>query len=274
MTISTKFDHSGKRVFVSGSTSGIGRAMVLLFAASGARVVVHGRDAERAGKVVEEIEAQGGEAMAVLGSLDSDEDFTRIAQEVEAGFGGIDICICNAGDAQPYSSNWFDVPPADWMGNFDRNVGGAVRIAHAFVPGMRERGWGRLILIASSAYYTPIPDFPAYGPSKAALISIMVNLTQVLANTGITVNAISPGAIRTETLTANMPDIAAAQGWEETDLDVIERRLMSENWPNSVSRMGRPEEIAAAAAFVASEDAGFMNGANIRINGGERLSFH
>ena len=270
----TKFDHAGKRVFVSGSTSGIGKATALLFAASGARVVIHGRDRARAEAVCARINEDGGEAIAVLGSMDSDEDASRIAAEVGAALGGIDILVCNAGDAQPFSPDWFGVEPAAWLRNYDRNVLGSVRLIHAFVPGMRERQWGRVILIGSSAYFTPITDFPAYGPSKAALANMMVNLTEVLANSGVTVNTISPGSVLTETMAANLQVMADAEGWDETEPAVIERRLIAEKWPNAAGRMGRPEEIAATAAFVASEEAAYMSGAHIRVNGGEKPSLH
>lgn len=270
----TKFDHSGKRVLVSGSTSGIGRATAMLFAASGATVVVHGRNQERADDVVAAIKAQGGEGMAVLGSLDSDDDVASMAAQVDAALGGIDVLVCNAGDANPFSPDWFGVPPAEWVSSYDRNVGGAVRLVHAFAPGMRKRGWGRIILIGSSAYYTPITDFPAYGPGKAALANIMINLTSVMANCGVTVNMISPGSVLTETMADNLQMMADAQGWEETDPEVIERRLIAEKWPNSAGRMGRPEELAATVAFVASEEAAYMSGAHIRVNGGEKPSLH
>jgi len=269
-----KFDFRGKRAFVSGSTSGIGAAITRLLAQSGAAVVIHGRNAERAERMRAEIEAKGGTAVIALGAIDNARDMARIVSMADDALGGIDILVCNAGEAQPFSPDWFSTPPEDWLTNYDRNVGGTVRMIQAFVPGMKERGHGRVILIGSTAYYAPVPDFPAYGPAKAALINIMVNLCQVLSNTGVTVNTVSPGSVLTETMAANLKPMSAAQGWSETDDQVIERRLVAEKWPNAVGRMGRPEEIAATVAFVASDEAAFMTGANIRVNGGEKPSLH
>jgi NAD(P)-dependent dehydrogenase (short-subunit alcohol dehydrogenase family) len=269
-----KFDFSGKRVLVSGSTSGIGAATARLFGQSGATVVVHGRNADRAEAMADQIRAAGGTAIVALGALDDDAECQAIAKSVNEQIGGIDILVCNAADHQPYSPDWFAVPASAWLTTYDRNVGGSVRLVQSFVPAMRDRGWGRIILIGSSAYFTPITDFPTYGPSKAATANMMINLTTVLAGTGVTVNTISPGSVLTETMRSNLQRMAEGNGWDESDPEVIERRLVAERWPNAVGRMGRPEEIAAAVAFVASEEAGFMTGAHIRINGGERPSLH
>lgn len=270
----TRFDFSGKRVLVSGSTSGIGAATLRLFAESGARVAIHGRDADRAAALQEAIRTAGGEAIVALGSLDSDAQAAGIARQVEAAFGGIDILVSNAGDSRPFSADWFAVSTEEWLNTYNSNVGGAVRLVNAFVPGMRDRGWGRVILVGSSAYYLPIPDFPTYGPAKAALANVMVNMTKVLGGTGVTVNMVSPGSVLTETMQASLPVLARGEGWSESDPLVIERRLIAEKWPNAVGRMGRPEEIAATVAFVASDEAGYMTGAHIRVNGGEQPSLH
>lgn len=269
-----KFDFRGKRAFVSGSTSGIGAAIARLLADSGAAVVIHGRNQERADRMKADIEAKGGTAVIALGALDNAEDMARIAKTANDALGGIDILVCNAGESQPFSPDWFAVPVEAWLTNYDRNIGGTVRMLQSFVPGMKERGQGRIVLIGSTAYYTPVSDFPAYGPAKAALTNMMVNLCHVLANTGVTINTISPGSVLTETMASNLAPMAEAQGWTDTDPEIIERRLVAEKWPNAVGRMGRSEEIAATVAFIASEEAAFMTGANIRVNGGEKPSLH
>ncbi len=271
---SMTFDFSGKRAFISGSTSGIGAATARLLAASGASVCIHGRNRERAELVRDGIRAQGGHAIIALGAVDSAEDMARVEETVNAEFGGVDILVCNAGEAQPFAADWLGTPVDEWLKNYGYNVGGTVRLLQFFVPGMKARGHGRVILIGSTSFFSPTIEFPTYGPSKAALANVMVNLSQVLSNTGITVNMVSPGAVLTETMASNLRPIAAGEGWTDTDLEVIERRLVAEKWPNSVGRMGRAEEIAATIAFVASEEAGYMTGANIRVNGGERVVLH
>ncbi len=268
------FDLTGKRAFVSGSSSGIGAAIARALGAAGARVVVHGRDGPRTEAVVAEINGAGGEAMPVIGDVGSDDDVAAIGAAVEAAWGGIDILVSNAGDAQPFSPDWFAVPPEDWVASYNRNVVAAVRLVQRFVPPMRDRGWGRVILIGSNAYTKPTIDFPAYAPGKAALVNIAIGLARVLGNTGVTSNIISPGAVLTETMQSNLVPLAQAQGWADTDPAAIEHRLVTEKWVNQVGRMGRVEDIASAVAFVASDMAGYMTGANIRIDGGEAISMH
>lgn len=268
------FDLTGKRAFVSGSSSGIGAAIARTLAAAGARVVVHGRDRPRVDAVTAQIVADGGNAMAVVGDVGVDGNVAAMGAAVDAAWGGIDILVSNAGDAQPFSPDWFAVPPEDWLASYNRNVVAAVRLVQYFVPAMRTRGWGRVILIGSNAYTKPTIDFPAYAPGKAALVNITMGLARVLGNTGITANIISPGAVLTETMQANLVPLAQAQGWPEMDPAAIEHRLVTEKWVNQVGRMGRVDDIAAAVAFIASDMAGYMTGANIRIDGGEAVSMH
>ena len=268
------FDLTGKRALVSGSSSGIGAAIARMLAASGAQVVVHGRDRVRTEQVAQAIVDAGGVALAVTGDLGSDAAVAAIAEIVHAAWGGIDIVVSNAGDAQPFSPDWFAVPPERWVESYNRNVVAAVRLTQAFVPAMRERGWGRVIVIGSNAYTKPTLDFPAYAPGKAALVNVVLGLARVLANTGVTANIISPGAVLTETMASNLLPLAQAQGWPDTDPAAIEHRLVTEKWVNCVGRMGRVDDIAAAVAFVASDMASYMTGANIRIDGGEAISMH
>jgi 3-oxoacyl-[acyl-carrier protein] reductase len=270
----TRFDFTGRRVFVSGSTSGIGAATARLFAESGAQVVIHGRNAERASALYEEIRSRGGQAIVALGAIGDGAATDAIVEQVVSQVGAIDVLVCNAADHQPYTTDWMSVPAEAWVSTYERNMVGSLRFIQAFVPAMREQSWGRVVLVGSSAYFSPTPKFPTYGPSKAALVNMMINLAAELANTGVTVNTVSPGSVLTETMRSNLLAMAAGEGWDETDLGVIERRLIAEKWPNAVGRMGRPEEIAATIAFAASDEAGYMSGSNIRVNGGESLSFH
>ena len=269
-----EFGLKGRRAFVSGSTSGIGAACARMLAAHGATVVVHGRNRARADKVVKDIVEAGGRAIAVLGDLSDDDQVAALVDEVNTAIGGIDVLVSNAGDAQPFSPDWFAVNLEQWAGTYNRNVLSAVRLVQNFVPGMRERGWGRVIVIGSAAYSKPTIDFPAYAPGKAALVNIIVGLARVLANTGITANIISPGAVLTKTMTSNLLPIAQAEGWTDTEPDVIERRLVAEKWHNCVGRMARPDEIAAAVVFLSGTLAACMTGSNIRVDCGETASFH
>ena len=139
--------------------------------------------------------------------------------------------------------------------------------------GMKAAGWGRIINIASGAYSEPPPEFPTYGPSKAALVNLSVGLAKSLADTGITVNTVSPGNVLTEALRSNLPIIGKANGWEETDIDALERRF-ARQWRSLVSRTGRVEEIAAVICFEASAHASYITGTNYRDDGGSHATLN
>lgn len=267
-------DMKGRRVFVSGSTSGIGAAIATRLAARGADVVIHGRDRGRAADLLDRLRSPDQTIMSVLADLTIGEDVRRLAAEVDARLGGIDVLVNNAGDAAPFSPDWFAVDATDWIAAYDRNVVGAVRLVQAFVPGMRERGWGRVINIGSSAYTKPTIDFPAYGPAKAALVNMTMGLARVLANTGVTSNIVSPGAVLTEAMQSSLQPIATSLGWPETDPEAIEHRLTRDKWPNTVGRMGRPDEIAGAVEYLAGDGSAYVSGANLRIDGGENSNLH
>jgi NAD(P)-dependent dehydrogenase (short-subunit alcohol dehydrogenase family) len=268
------FGLKGKRALVTGSTSGIGAATAKMLAAEGATVVVHGRNEKRAEVVRAEIEAAGGKALGVLGDLRSDHEAEVAMRQILDALGGIDVLVNNMGHFEPFAPNWLEASTADWASTYEANVIACVRTAKALLPGMKERGWGRIINIASGAYTQPPPDFPTYGPSKAALVNLSVGLARALPNTGITVNTVSPGNTLTEAMKSHLRPIAAAEGWPETDLVAIERRFVKEKWPSPTGRMGRPEEIAALIVFLASEQAAFITGTNYRIDGGAHATLN
>jgi 3-oxoacyl-[acyl-carrier protein] reductase len=263
----------GKRALVTGSTSGIGAATVKMLAAEGVRVIINGRNAERAELVRNEIVSAGGTAAIALGDLSSDEGAESVMTAALKVFGGIDILINNLGQFEPFAPVWTDATPAQWAATYQANVIAAVRTIRAIVDGMKADGWGRIINIASGAYTEPPPEFPTYGPSKAALVNLSVGLAKSLADTGITVNTVSPGSVLTEALKSNLPIMGKANGWPETDIDALERRF-ARQWRSLVSRTGRVEEIAALICFVASAHASYITGTNYRIDGGSHATLN
>lgn len=264
---------AGKRALITGSTSGIGAATAIMFADEGVKVIINGRNQERAEQVRATIKEAGGTAEIALGDLSTDKGADAAMKGAHDAFGGIDILVNNLGQYEPFAAQWTDATPAQWAETYEANVIAAVRTIRSCVDGMKAAGWGRIINIASGAYTEPPPDFPTYGPSKAALVNLSVGLAKALADTGITVNTISPGNVLTESMKSYLPKIGEANGWEETDLEGLERRF-AKQWRSLVSRVGRVEEIASLICFVASAQASYITGTNYRIDGGAHATFN
>ncbi len=246
-----------KRALVTGSSSGIGEAIARTLANQGAAVVVHGRNAERAERIADEINRAGpGSAVVALGDLSRQDEADRVARSALEELGGIDILIDNAGRGMPHTS-WFEASVEAWQQLFEANFFSAVRMIRALVPGMKERRWGRVIQIASVAATKPSPSSAAYAASKAAMVNMSVSLAKELAGTGVTVNTVSPGPV----VTPLFEQVVREGGADREQLEAS---------ATYVGRFGRPEEIADLVAFLASPRAGFIDGANIAIDGGRR----
>ncbi|MFA5495906.1 MAG: SDR family NAD(P)-dependent oxidoreductase [Porticoccaceae bacterium] len=258
---------AGKRALVSGSSSGIGRAIAIAFAAEGVSVVVHGRNAERAAAVVAGIEAQGGKAVAAIGDLSTDAGARAVVEVASEAFGGVDILVNNAGNAQPMG-DMLTISPDLWVQSYQENVLSAVRLVQALAPGMQERGWGRIIQVASGTGSAPEANFGPYSSSKSAMIAFTVSLSKALTGSGVTVNTMSPGITATAAFERNLPVMARNLGWEETDPAAMTARAARELWPNPTGKIGSVDEQAAAVLFLASAQASYVNGANLRVDGG------
>jgi 3-oxoacyl-[acyl-carrier protein] reductase len=265
---------AGKRALVTGSSAGIGQAIARLFAAEGALVTVHGRDVARAEAVAEGIRRNGGKAYVAVGTLSSEADTEEIAATAQRSMGGVDILINNAGgyglSEQPIS-DWSELTPAHWYDTFRANLGGAAQLIRALVPGMKKQGWGRLVQIASVHGICPPGDRIDYASAKAGLINLSVSMAQALRDTGITSNTVTPGAIRSDGFTNSVTQLAKQFGWTGTR-DDLERQFGEHLGYDIGGRVSDPEEVAAAVAYIASPLARTVNGANLRVDGGQTPS--
>lgn len=255
---------AGKRALVTGSSSGIGEAIVKLFAVEGVAVVVHGRNESRASAVAEAIRAGGGKAEVALGDLTTDAGADAVASAALAG-GPIDILVNNAGIIGFLS--WTEAMATDWTQIYNSNVISSVRMIQRLVPQMRERHWGRVIQIGGGLSQQPQAGGPNYNATLAARHNLAVSLARELKDTGVTSNVVSPGAILAEAARPMLARMAQAHGWGET-WEEMERNATQAMAPNDVGRLGRPEEIAAAVAYLASPLADYVSGATIRVDGG------
>ena len=242
-----------KSALVTGSSRGIGRAIALRFAADGAKVAVHCVNTrDKAEAVAQEIIENGGAAVVVQGDVSSRADADRLIAETTAAFGAVDILISNAGIV--IDKPFLDSTPEDWTAAMENNLHGFFNVCQAALPGMIERGQGRVI--ATASIITEVADFggncfSVSTASKGGIIAMMRPMAAEVARHGVTVNAVSPGYIATEML-----DHIDEAG-REAALGLV-----------PMKRYGKPEEIAAAMAFLASDDAAYITGQVLRVNGG------
>jgi 3-oxoacyl-[acyl-carrier protein] reductase len=256
-----------KRALVTGSTSGIGAEIARMLAQEGVKVVVHGRNQDRAQAVIDEIEAKGGQAAAALGDLMTADGAQAVIKAAEQAFGGIDILVNNAGGSDSdNASPWFEASVEEWAASYRQNTLPAVQLTQAFVPGMRERGWGRVIQISSRNAIQAYAEFGPYGAAKAAVNNLTLSLSKALAGTGVTSNGIMPGLIATPLADPWFKELAKQQGSD--DLQVGKDFAVKNIIRQTVSRLGHPKDIAFAVCFVASPLSDFMTGTTFRIDGG------
>ena len=262
----------GKRALVTGASSGLGIAIARTLAAEGCTVVVHGRDQGRAQKTADEIVAAGGQATIAIGDLATDDGATKVADEALAAHGGIDILVHNAGGALHNHDmpTWDKLPIADYLLSLNMNFLASVRLVNRFAPGMVERGWGRIINISSTAARQALGVLHEYGPAKAALENWGINLSKNLSPHGVTVNTIEPGMYLTGASVEFLRTLGKQQGWPD-DLTELERRYATETFPQPVPRLGKPEEMGAVVAFMASPLSGYTTGATWRADGGNSM---
>jgi len=253
----------GRRALVTGSSAGIGAAIAARLAAEGATVLVHGRRPDAVQEVIDHIAGTGGHAEPALGDLSTE---TGVAQVVGTALAdGVDILVNNAGWYA--NTTWEHATAEDWLRGYERNVVTAVRLIRALVPRMRKRGWGRIVQMASGEATMPFATMPEYAAAKAALVNLTVSLAKQLARTGISVNTVSPGIVVTPGVEAFYRQVAAERGWGDSWAD-IEAAVLREVLDNPTGRLGRPTDVADLVAYLVSPLAGYVNGANLRVDGG------
>jgi len=248
---------NGKVAIVTGGGTGIGKSIAELFAREGARVVITGRRLEKLREVEDAITQNGGNALAVSADITNQSDDERVIKETLSKFGKLDILVNNAGDFTVGTVS--ETPVEEWDKIFNLNVRAVFLLSRLAIPEIERTGGGSIINISSTLGEQVIPACTAYCASKAALNMMTESMAFDYAAKGIRVNTISPGVVDTPIHAARKITDEAA--WA---------KQMAAMHP--LGRLGQPIDVAAAALYLASDDASWITGANLQVDGGIHLS--
>lgn len=251
----------GKVALVIASSRGLGQAMAVSLAREGVKVAVTGRNPEGLDKSVQLIEAAGGRALALSWDLSDHSVIDSLITKVESELGSIDILINNTGGPPPTPAAGQD--PALWAKSFNDMVLSLIAITDRVLPGMRQRKWGRIITSTTSGAISPIKNLAISNTLRAALLAWSKTLASEVAAEGITVNIIMPGRVSTDRL--RQLDEARAKRENTSYEKVVEASLKQ----IPMGRYGDPTEYGDTAAFLASQNASFITGSVIRVDGGQ-----
>lgn len=252
---------AGKRTLVSGASRGIGKAIAESLAKEGVRVILCSRDEEKCKRIAEsiaeqyEVEAHG--LQCDLSSIDSIENAVSFSQ---ATFGGVDILVNNTGG--PPFGPISEVDIDSWRSNFESMVISVMHLTGLILPGMRERSWGRILIVSSSGVVEPIPELGISNTLRVSLANWAKTLSFEVAKDNVTVNMLMPGRIGTERLEQLYKRTADRTG---KNIDEVKGEVAS---AIPIGRVGRVEEFAALATFLSSENASYITGTSTAIDGG------
>ncbi len=242
---------AGKTALITGASKGLGKAMATALAGAGAHIALVARDAGKLKAVKTEIEDAGGKASVFVADVSQEQSVVQLATDVTAQLGSVQILINNAG--MNIRKNLIDFTLDEWRTVLDTNLTSVFLMCRAFVPQMKGAGYGRIINMSSIMSHVSLPGRSAYSSSKTALLGLIRALAQELAADGITVNGISPGPFGTE---MNIPVMQNPEANAQFTASI------------PLGRWGRVEEVGALAVYLCSDDAGFLTGTDIVIDGG------
>ncbi len=245
-------DLAGKVALVTGGSGGLGRATCRALAHNGVSLAVNGRSEDAVGSLVEELLAAGTSAVPAVADCTDAAALDRMREAVEARLGPVDVLMTFAGGgraAQPTAQ----IPEADWRADLDGNLTATFLTLRAFLPGMTARGHGSIVTMASSAARRPGGVPVAYAAAKAGVIALTQQVANEVAGAGVRVNCLAPATVMTGRIEQVMP------------LD--RRRELAATYP--LGRLGRPDDVAQAALFLASDASSWITGITLDVAGGQ-----
>lgn len=252
---------TGKVAFVAAASKGLGRAIAEELGAEGAELAICARSPDALGETATLIgKATGRDVLGLPGDVADPARVSEMVRATLARFGRIDILVTNAGG--PTSGQFDSLGPEKWREAFDLTLMSVVNLSRAVLPGMKERGFGRIINVTSIAAKQPVDGLMLSNSLRAAVTGFARTLANEVASTGITVNNILPGYTRTDRVEQLSEATAKREG--------ITRDAALGRWESEIpmGRLGEPAEFAALAAFLASERASYITGQSIAVDGG------
>ena len=251
----------GKIALVTASSRGLGRACAEDLAREGCRVAICSRtnaDIERTAQEITSL--SGNEVLPFTADMSREADINQLVESVRARLGDPDIVVVNAGGPPP--GTFFSIPLSDYPVAVELTMMSGVRLTHACLPSMQKKGWGRFIFITSVSVKQPSPAILLSNMMRAGLTGFMKTTATEVAASGVTMNAVCPGVHDTE----RIQEIARERARIEST--TVEEAMQKYVAPIPMKRMGKPSELSALVALLASDRAGFITGASIQVDGG------
>lgn len=251
----------GRRALVMGASKGLGRAIANSLAAEGAALVISGRTQASLDVAAKELLALGATScVGIPADVANGEDMDRLADGAVAAMGGVDILVLNHGGPPPGTA--MQITEADLHTWFQRITVSPIRITMRLLPAMRAQKWGRILVVGSTGMQHPIPQIALSNTLRASIWAWLKTLSGEVAADGVTMNVIAPGTIKTDRVMETAGKNAAAKGI------TVEQSLAASAKEIPAQRLGVPEDFGPAGAFLASEQAGYITGTMMRIDGG------
>ena len=253
-------DLVGKVALVTGASRGLGLAAAQALLEGGARVAISSRGGTKLEAAETKLLDSGGEAVAVAADVRDPEALEELVSRCEELLGPVDILVANGGG--PPAKPAAELNDSDWMNAIPFAFLFVPRLCNLVLPGMRRRGWGRIVAINSVSAKQPIPDLALSNSLRPAVLGYLKTLAQEVAADGVTVNAVLPGFTRTQRQAELAESIAQRQG------STVDSVAAERGWNAAAGRMAEPNEIAAAIAFLASPAASYITGQALTVDGG------